>query len=166
MTRRNRRANDYVTSGGRDPVVRDPLVRDPVGGFRVGDYRERRPTGLPDPGLPDPALLVNRQNCASFKSVILCPRSRSLLISISLRPPSLPAACSAFGRPRTMTVVTIEGPPCTMAPARRAAAIASARGRDRIPVNAMCRPLSERSTPDFSAAGGVLSAAISSSALS
>ena len=32
-----------------------------------------------------------------------CPFSRKRLISISFRPPSLPAACCAFGRPRTTT---------------------------------------------------------------
>ena len=47
----------------------------------------------------------------------------------------------------------IDGMPWTIAPARLAAAIASARRRDRMPVNARCTPLSERSTPVFSAAG-------------
>jgi len=37
--------------------------------------------------------------------VIRSPFSRSRLISISFRPPSRPAACSAFGRPRTITDV-------------------------------------------------------------
>ena len=72
---------------------------------------------------------ASRQNCRSFSSVIRCPFSRSRLISISLIPASLPAACSGFGRPRTTTVVLADGPLWTTAPARFAARIASLRFR-------------------------------------
>ena len=54
---------------------------------------------------------TRRQNCVSLSSVIRCPFSRSRLISISFRPPSRPAACSGFGRPRTITVVWTEAIP-------------------------------------------------------
>ena len=40
-----------------------------------------------------------------------CPFSRRRRISISFRPASLPAACSALGRPRTTTVVSRDGMP-------------------------------------------------------
>ena len=70
-------------------------------------------------------------------------------------PPSLPAACSGFGRPRTTTDVFADGPLWTMAPARFAARTASIRLRLRMPVNARCTPFSERSAPALSAAGGL-----------
>ena len=82
-----------------------PVLPEEVGG------RQRTPHRLP----------ASRQNCVSFSSVMRCPFSRSRLISISFSPPSRPAACCAFGRPRTTTVVRAEGPPCTIAPARLAA---------------------------------------------
>src|SRR4029453_12945961 len=91
--------------------------------------------------------LTSSQKRASFNSVIRWPRSRSRLISINFNPASRPAACSALGRPRTTTRVCDDGPPCTIAPARRAARIASLRGRARIPVNARWTPLRERSVP-------------------
>ena len=64
---------------------------------------------------------TSRQNCVSLSIVMRWPFSRSRLISMSFRPPSRPAACSALGRPRTMTVVCADGPLWTMAPARLAA---------------------------------------------
>ena len=77
----------------------------------------------------------------SSSSVIRCPRSRSRLISISFRPPSRPAACSAFGRPRTTTRgldrwhAVDDGAGAPGGGDRlRAAACA------RIPVNARCTP--------------------------
>src|SRR6187549_3483132 len=53
---------------------------------------------------------TRRQNWVSLSSVILWPFSRRRLMSISLRPPSRPAACNGFGRPRTTTVVWADGP--------------------------------------------------------
>ena len=58
------------------------------------------------------------QNCASLRSVIRCALLPQALDLQQLRPPSRPAACSGFGRPRTSTVVSADGPPCTTAPAR------------------------------------------------
>ena len=74
---------------------------------------------------------------------------------MSLMPASRPAACCALGRPRTTTVVRAEGAPWTMAPTRFAARAASIRGLLRMPVNARCTPLSERSTPGRRGAGGL-----------
>ena len=51
------------------------------------------------------------QNWLSPSSVMRCPFSRSRLISMSFNPPSLPAACRTFGRPRTTTDVWDDGPP-------------------------------------------------------
>ncbi len=75
-------------------------------------------------------------------------------------------ACSALGRPRTTTVVCAEGAPWTTAPALRAACAASLLGLLRMPVNARWTPSSVRNTPTSSAAGGLRSASIISSALS
>ena len=83
------------------------------------------------------------------------PFSRSRLISISLRPPSRPAACSGLGCPRTTTVVLIEGMPWTMAPACFAALRTSRRRLQRMPVNARCAPFNVRSAPALSVAGGL-----------
>src|SRR5262249_15579259 len=109
---------------------------------------------------------ASRQNCFSLRSVMRWPLSRSRLISISFNPPSRPAACSALGRPRTPTVVCEDGPVWTIAPARLAASAASLRRFVKMPVKNRWTPLSVRSTPAFSDAGGVRSASISSLALS
>ena len=84
------------------------------------------------------------------------PFARRRLISISLRPASRPAAWSGFGLPRTTTLVlhrrhAVE----RSAPARRAAALASRRGRLRMPVNARWTPLSVASRPALRQRGRV-----------
>src|SRR5439155_4745263 len=84
------------------------------------------------------------QNCCSLSSVMRCPFSRRRLISISFKPASLPAACNGLGRPLTTTRVSDDGPEWTIAPALRAARIASLRRLRRIPVKARCTPLSVR----------------------
>ena len=68
------------------------------------------------------------------------PFSRSRLISISLSPPSRPAACRTFGRPRTITVVRDDGPEWTIAPARRAACATCFRVFAKMPVNVTWTP--------------------------
>src|SRR5262249_33668170 len=115
---------------------------------------------------PARRIAARRQNCVSLSSVIRWPLARSRLISISFSPASRPAAWSGFGRPRTTTVVRADGMPCTIAPARRAALIASLRVLLRMPVKARWTPLSVRIAPIESAAGGLVSAAIISFALS
>ena len=67
---------------------------------------------------------------------------------------------------RTMTWVRDDGPPCTLAPARRAAVAASLRRLLKMPVKARWTPLRERRAPALSGAGGLRSASIRSSALS
>jgi hypothetical protein len=74
--------------------------------------------------------------------------------------------CSGLGLPRTTTVVFVDGAPCTLAHARRAAREASRRGRLRIPVKATWAPFSVLRTPAFSLRGGFRRASISSSAAS
>ena len=66
----------------------------------------RCPTGSEAtyPGAAQRGGRTRRQNLRSSRSVIRWPFSRSRLISISFRPASRPAACCAFGRPRTSTV--------------------------------------------------------------
>src|SRR5439155_476319 len=70
------------------------------------------------------------------------------------------------GAAEVAVVVRADGAPWTIAPALRAARIASRRRLLRIPVNARCTPSSVRRTPAFSGRGGVRRAAIISSALS
>ena len=116
--------------------------------------------------LHDGARPASLQNCDSLSSVILCPFSRSRLSSISFNPPSRPAACWAFGRPRTTTLVRVEGPVCTTrsdAPcgANRLLALhAQDAGKGQVDA------LRLRNDPVLSRTGAVLSASIISSALS
>src|SRR5438552_3870669 len=106
----------------------------------------------------------DRRPCDSPITVTRCPFSASRLISISLSPPSLPATCSALGRPRTS--MSVEGPGLAWktAPDRLAAAIASRRGRFRNPVKDTRRPLRLLTTPLWICLGGLLSASIISPA--
>ena len=64
------------------------------------------------------------------------------------------SATSSMLRPYGVASTGIDGIPWTVAPARLAARIASARFFDRIPVNARWTPLSDRSAPVFRDAGG------------
>src|SRR5918997_820552 len=73
------------------------------------------------------AASVSFQNCRSPITVTLIPSAASRRTSISFDPPSLPAICCAFGRPRTRMSVDGPGLDCTFAPAFLAAPIASAR---------------------------------------
>ena len=68
--------------------------------------------------------------------------------------------------PRTITVVSADGPEWTMAPARFAAAATALRGFAKIPVKVTCTPRSDRMTPAFNASRRDRSAEIISSALS
>ena len=94
------------------------------------------------------------------------PCAASRRISISLSPPALPAICSALGRPRTSTSVDWPGFDCTIAPAFRAAAMASLRGRIRNPVNDRRFPFRLLIAADLGSFGRCRSAAISSPAAS
>src|SRR5262249_38374818 len=79
--------------------------------------------------------LTSALNCDPLSRAIRWPRSRRRLLSINFSPPCLPAAWSTVSRPRTTTVVCVDGPPRTMAPARRAARIASLRAGARMREN-------------------------------
>src|SRR4029077_9224000 len=112
------------------------------------------------------ARAASFQNCPSPITVTLCPFDARRRTLISFEPPSFPAICSAFGRPRTRTSVPCPGFDCTIAPARLAAAIASRRGRERKPVNDSRAPLRLFIRPSRGSLGRCRNAAISSLAAS
>src|SRR5213075_2577548 len=118
-------------------------------GFLSNDERHRRACFDRPRGTPSTSF----QNSFSPITVTACPFAAIRRTSINLVPPARPATCNALGRPRTSTCVASVGLLCTVAPALRAAAIASARGRLRNPVNDTRFPLRSITRPSVGALG-------------
>src|SRR5690242_11809985 len=74
------------------------------------------------------ALSTRLQNCRSPITLTGRPCAARRLISNNFVPPTFPAICNAFGRPRTSTSDVGPGLDTTIAPAFFAAEIASLRG--------------------------------------